>query len=140
MEQNQPSNNPTPNWRELRAQERRERRAARGNGAWIFGAILIALGILFFLQNMNVVPLNNWWALFILIPGIGSLAAAWRLFTVNDNQISGPVMGSLVTGLLLIGVTLIFLLNLQLNWELVLPALLILFGVGMLLGAFTWRR
>src|SRR5512137_1892101 len=68
---------------EARMRRREERWAARGSrsgGAWVMGAILIIIGIVFLLQNMNVFILNNWWALFILIPAVGAFGAAWRSY------------------------------------------------------------
>jgi hypothetical protein len=43
-----------------------------------FGVALIALGMLFLVQNYLGYELRNWWALFILIPAIGSFAPRTR--------------------------------------------------------------
>lgn len=134
MSQNQSVNNPTPNWRELRAQERQERRAARGDNRWIMGAVLVLIGIVLLLQNMNAFVIYNWWALFILLPAFGSLAGAWRLYT-NSGEVSAAVIGSFTMGLVFLVVAGMFLFNLTANWSVVLPALLILLGVSMLIPA-----
>lgn len=139
MSQNQPTNTPTPSWRELREQEREERRAARGENGWVFGAVLILIGVLLFLQNMNTLTLHNWWALFILIPAFGALAGAWRLYS-RDKEISAPVLGAFMSGLLFLGVALVFLFNLAFDWARLLPALLIVFGVSLLLPAVFGKR
>lgn len=139
MSTNQSTNNTTPDWRELRRQERAERRATHGNSGWIFGAVLILVGALLFLQNVSIVTLHNWWALFILLPAFGSLATAWQLFR-TQGEFSAGAVGSLLVGLLLTGVAAVFLFNLDLDWTLVAPAVLILLGIGMLLPALFRRN
>jgi uncharacterized membrane protein len=72
-----PPSTPPPaysDWREQRHAEcqarreaHRQRHAGRPYG-WIGGAILILLGGVFLLQNLNIPFLANWWALFILLP------------------------------------------------------------------------
>ena len=52
-------------------------RTSSRSGGWAGGVILIGLGILLLLQNLASFHLNNWWALFILIPAVGGLGAAW---------------------------------------------------------------
>ena len=48
----------------------------------ILGGILILIGVIFLAQNVTDLNLTrwNWWALFILIPAVGSLANAWRIY------------------------------------------------------------
>lgn len=139
MSANQSNNNPTRSWRELRAQERQERRAARGNNGWIFGVVLVLVGALLFLQNMNMFTLNNWWALFILLPGFGALAGAWRMFR-ETGEVTGGVIGALLLGVLLIGISLAFVLNLSLDWTNLLPVVLVLAGVSLLIPSLFGRR
>lgn len=139
MSANQTNNNPTPSWRELRAQERQERRAARGNNAWIFGVILVLIGGLLFLQNMNMFTLHNWWALFILIPGFGALAGAWRMFR-DTGEVTGGVIGALLLGVVLVGMAAVFVLDLSLDWTRVFPVVLVLIGVLLLIPSLFGRR
>ncbi len=145
---NAPGSNPPPDWRELRRQERSQRhayrdelraqrRAWRGNSAWVVGAILIVLGIVLMLQNLGAFTLQNWWALFILIPALGALAGAWNGFTQNGGQFTPAVIGPLVTGLILAAVTAAFLF--ELNWGLFGSIVLILIGVAALVGTLAWR-
>ncbi len=128
-----------PDWRELRRQEREQRRAYRhsGWGAWWGGAILILLGIIFLLQNFGVTALENWWALFILIPAIGAFGTAWRFFQAAGGRLTAPARGSLIGGLVMAAISFAFLFNLdgQIFW----PVLVILAGVGVLLNAFLSR-
>ena len=140
---NENPSQPMPgNQYEDRWQRRAERRAARGrnySASWIFGAILIILGGVFLLQNVTGnFYLQNWWALFILIPSFGALAAAWRMFQDNGWRLTAGVVGSLVVGLVLLAVTGMFLLGL--SWTFFGPVLLILAGLGLLITVFLPRK
>ena len=63
-------------WR--RIEERRAARRGRYGSRWIGGAVLIALGIILLLSSLGSFYLENWWALFILIPAIGAFGNAAR--------------------------------------------------------------
>ena len=112
-----------------RAQRRAERRAAREGGAWIGGVILIGLGVIFLLQNTGALYLQNWWALFILLPALGSFGASFTEYRVS-GRFNAKARGSLVAGLVFTAIASVFLFNL--NFSLLLPAILIVAGVGIL--------
>ncbi len=144
-EDNRPTNPPssssptTPqDWRELRREEREarreERRAQRASNEtpWLVGIILIVLGVIFLLQTFQGFYLNNWWALFILIPALGSFADAWNAYR-RSNQLDRRVRGALVSGCVFLLITFTFLFNW--NWGVVLPVLLIIWGVTLLLNS-----
>jgi hypothetical protein len=105
-------------------------RTRRHSGGWVGGAILIGLGLLLLLQNLGGLQLENWWALFILIPAIGGLGAAWSNYQEAGGRMTRHVRSSLFGALILILVTAIFLFNL--DWFIFGPLLLIL-GGGILL-------
>jgi hypothetical protein len=119
-----------------RWEEHRRDRWTGDNGA-IVGLVLIALGFIFLLRNSGLIVLNNWWALFILIPAGGALASAWRAYRAAGNRITPAARGSLTAGLVLTAVALIFLLDLE--WGLVWPVLLIIAGGSLLLGGRLGR-
>ena len=116
--------------RAARRQRIEERRAGR-SGSWVAGAILILIGIFIMLDNLAGFTLENWWALFIMIPALGAFGNAWRAYQ-NDGRLSGQARASLISGVILTMVTAVFLLNL--NWTILGPVLLILAGVGLLLN------
>jgi hypothetical protein len=141
-----PTPPPTPptysDWRAQRRAERMARREARLQRygrrpyGWIWGAILILLGLIFLLQNLGLPILFNWWAVFILIPAIWAFVAAWNIYQDN-GRLTRAAAGSLTVGILLTLLTVILLLNLELGmyW----PILLILGGLILLASAFVPR-
>ena len=117
--------------REARREEQRARRGSSG-GAWIGGAILILLGVIFLLQTVSGIHVNNWWALFILLPAIGSFAAAWNSYQQN-GRLTKSARGALIGGFVLLLITATFLFNW--NWGLVFPILIIVLGISLLLNS-----
>ena len=125
----QPPPEPT-DWRE----ERRARRKKRDE--WVIGFVLIALGIVFLLQQTGRFALENWWAVFILIPALGSFAQAWRNYQ-EAGRFTTRARSNVIGGVVLILVAITFLLNLSWTW--VGPILLVLLGVSLLLSGLLGR-
>lgn len=132
----QPNTQPTPyfgNAREQRHAWREERRAARrANGTWIGGAVLILLGVIFLLQNIGLATLHNWWALFILIPALGSFSTAYALYRNSGDRLTYAARGSLIGGLVFTLLAFAFLF--ELSFGIFAPVLLIVAGIGLLLN------
>jgi len=97
------------------------------------GVILILVGVVFLLQNMTGFYLNNWWALFILIPAFGSFSRGWQAVQDADGKVTSHARGSLIGGLVLTAVAAILLFNL--DWAIFGPFLLIAVGAVMLLNS-----
>ncbi len=108
------------------------RPARRDNNAWIAGLVLIGIGVIFLLNQFTGFELNNWWALFILIPAFGAFGNALRTRQANGH-FGKEGRGSLIGGLILTFVASIFLF--ELDWGRVWPVFLIIAGVGVLLGS-----
>jgi len=105
------------------------------SSAWIGGLVLIAIGVILLLQNLNLfVEPFNWWALFILIPAVAAFAEAWRHYQ-EAGRLTRKATGSLIGGLLLLSIAVVFLFNL--DWGLFWPLILIVIGIGALLDATT---
>jgi peptidoglycan/LPS O-acetylase OafA/YrhL len=131
-------NNQPYDRREARRQRRAERREARGipgSSTWVVGLILIVLGGAFLMQNLGkfYFPFTNWWALFILLPALGSLDRAYRAYKNAGNQMTAFARNAGFVGVILLIVAGLFLFNL--NWTYYGPMLLILVGVGVLLNS-----
>jgi hypothetical protein len=115
---------------------------ARGHhhqGSWLLAVLLIVAGIVFLIKNTGWLgsdwSLNNWWALFILIPAFGSFGNAWRSYQGAGRRIDRSVARSVMFGLLFVAITIVLLFNL--SWDKFWPVILIIVGLGMLL---SWRR
>lgn len=141
MNEQLPVNAPEPlDRREARRQRRAERLADPSRaGSWIAGLILIVLGGVFLLQNTGSFrfPLDNWWALFILIPAVGAFDTALRTYR-HEGTFTAAAIGSLMVGIVLTLVTAAFLF--KISWTYFGPALIILVGLGILIkGVFLDR-
>ena len=111
------------------------RRADRERPPWLLGLILLVVGAVLLLQNLRLLPGNwlaNWWALFILIPAVGSFSGAVTAYRQGHARAAiGPFVGGVV--LTLVALTFLF----SWSWSIMGPALLIAGGVALLLGAMV---
>lgn len=100
---------------------------------WGAGIVLIVLGLIFLLSNMTGFHLNNWWALFILIPAAGSFNEAWRHYR-RQGHFGRASRNSMLWGIVFSLVAITFLFDLA--WGLIWPIFLIIGGLGALMGAW----
>ncbi len=102
------------------------------NSNWVAGVILIAIGIIFLATNLTGFSLNNWWALFILIPAAFTFSNAFSDYQAN-GRLTKKGRGELTGGLILslIGCTFLF----GWSWGVIWPVFLIIGGVSALLNA-----
>ena len=120
---------PNPDAPQVNMPEPRHRHTER----WVPGLILILLGGIFLLNNMTGFELRNWWALFILIPAVGSFARAYDRYR-QAGSVDKHARQALLGGVILTAVAAVFLFNL--SWTLFGPVLLILFGLTLLGNEF----
>lgn len=139
MNENKPKNEQDVQERKASWEEKGEKdeksASEEGRDDWIGGAVLIAIGVILLLANLTELRLYNWWALFILIPAIGSLTDAWKAYQRSDKQLTARVYDSFFAGVAILFVALIFLFDL--DWGRVWPAFLIIAGASMLLRALA---
>lgn len=131
MDDNSSPNN-FSNRRAERQQRIDERRAARAGGGWIGGALLLFIGLLLLGRNLNFMTFDNWWALFIMLPALGSFSTAWGMYQAAGGRFTMRARSAMIVGLVLTAVTIMFLFNL--NWTILGPVLLILAGIGLLVN------
>ena len=103
---------------------------------WIAGGVLLMMGLLLLVSNLTGAPFNNWWALFILIPALGSLYIALKNYG-EIGAMTEAVRKPMTGGLILLMVSVMFLFDL--NWAALWPFFLIIAG-GMLLLTAIWPR
>lgn len=118
--------------REERQERREERRERRSGREWILGIILILLAGFMVLRNMSIFTLNNWWALFILLPALGAFADAWTHAREAGGKFTMRARSAFFLGLVLLAVTAMFLFSL--NWTILGPILLAFAGLGMIIN------
>jgi hypothetical protein len=116
LPENPPESTPTPT-----------PRPSVRSGAWIGGAILITLGVVFLLQNLTGFELQNWWAIFILFPAVGTLERAYRIYQA-DGRLTSRARNPLLWGVAMVAVAVIFLVGGFGSWW---PIFLV--GAGLLL-------
>ncbi|MFO7678916.1 MAG: hypothetical protein R6X34_02605 [Chloroflexota bacterium] len=127
--------------RQTRRERIDERRAKRqsGNLGWLMGLVFIGIGVFYLLYQFGyVTALTNWWALFLLLPGVGTLSAALGGYRRNGGHWTPEVIGLLLGSLLFFGVTAVFLFELNYSW--VLPLFLIAAGLLLLFSPKLTRR
>ena len=137
-----PAPNPQPgtpaptDWRAQRDAERMARREQRWQRhgsrrhGWIWGIILVILGVALLLENLGFRFLENWWAVFILIPAYWAYVGAWDIYQDN-NRLTRRAASSLTVGVLLTILAFVFLVNIAFGvyW----PVLLIAGGLALLM-------
>lgn len=95
---------------------------------WPF--VLVAIGIVLLIQNLQIGLHLNWWAVFIFIPVAASLSTAWsqmHRFGKFDATVAGSLGSALVVG------TVAVLLLLGSDWSRWWPLMIITPGVSLLL-------
>lgn len=105
----------------------------RQNNNWVPGIILIAIGVIFLFTNLTGFHLNNWWALFIMIPAVKNFGSAWESYQ-RHGRFTQSARGSITGGLILTLIASAFLFSL--DWGLVWPFFLIIGGVAALFNGW----
>ena len=104
-----------------------------GSVNWVPGVILIAIGVIFLFTNLTGFSLNNWWALFILIPAVKNFGSAWGSYQ-RHGRLTKSARGSLTGGFILSLIASAFLFDL--DWGLIWPLFLIIGGISALFSGW----
>ncbi|GIK58359.1 MAG: hypothetical protein HND44_17340 [Chloroflexi bacterium] len=99
---------------------------------WIMALVLIVVGIGLLVSNFTEFSLNNWWALFLLIPAITMLRNVWVDHQTN-GRLTSRSTGALIGGLTVLAAMAVFLLNL--SWSGLWPLGFIFGGISVLLSS-----
>lgn len=98
------------------------------------GLILILLGVLFLLSEMDKIGWSDWWAYFLV--GLGAILIIDALFRATSAEGRKGVWGKVVAGLILAAIGGAHLVGFEEWWPLIFIAL----GVGVLVSGFTKRK
>jgi hypothetical protein len=132
-----PSASEVSDERAARRAQRRERLTRRYGwiGPGIGGFVLVLLGLIFLAENLGYPVPDKWWTIFLIIPALGALVAAWNAYQ-TDGRLSGEVVAPTIGGitLLVLATVLIF----DFAWGVLWPLLLIAAGGAILLRTY-WR-
>jgi len=110
--------------------ERTEKKT-RGTSKW-GGLVLVALGALLFTLNVVEVSLENWWALFILMPALALIGWGRRIGRGVNGRLPFLARLTYATGLIILVVAVMFLVNF--DWSVWWPMMLITPGLAMLMA------
>jgi len=101
----------------------------RKDSGMMGGLIMIAVGVVFLVMQFTNIRLNNWWALFILIPVFAAWGRAFSIFR-ESGEITEEAIQAITGSLFPLFVALIFLFNM--DWGRVWPVFIILAGLNAL--------
>jgi len=97
-------------------------------------AILALLLMMVFVQRTNLDWLKNWWALLFLIPAIASINNSYTEIQ-NKKGFTFSLASNIVGIIFPFAICVILLLGL--NWNIILPVIIILSGLSMLVIGFV---
>ncbi len=102
------------------------------SSSWSWGVVLILLGGIFLLNNMgyDFISIDNWWAIFILAPGLSMMASSFKYFRAKNRFSRGARTRGLL-GLILSAFAVSLLFGIDMLY--IGPALLVGFGIYLLL-------
>lgn len=98
-------------------------------GSVMWGIVLVTIGVICGLNAIGLTHINiffpGWWTMFIIVPCLIGL--------ITDDDKSGSAIGLVVGTVLLLGC--LDVIDFALAWKLILPAILVIIGVGMICKA-----
>ena len=96
------------------------------DNSWAIGIALILVGALFLLDTFDILNINltNWWAVFLLVPGLNMTLSGWRRYGTTGSK-SGRRTG--MWGMALIIMAFAFFFNIAWSW--IFPVVLIGAGI-----------
>jgi len=98
------------------------------------GLILILLGVLFFLSEMDKISYGDWWAYFLV--GLGGIFILEFLIRSLSTTHRSTRTGKLIAGLVLVIIGGTHLIGFEEWW----PLILIAVGAGLILSPFLKKR
>ena len=111
-----------------------EKADQKRENSWMMGVAVILMGIMFLLDKSGVAHVNNWWAVFLISPAVGSFMRAIRRYK-EEGMITRRVTAPIIGGVASLILALFFLLDLNIGqlW----PIFVILAGISILISFFV---
>mgnify|MGYP000908174652 FL=1 len=132
---NQFDNNQEPEIIDVTPNPSQEKKNKNRKNSFFWPFILIAVGVIFLVQNLSPVPVHlNWWAVFIYFPVVGSIFAGINAFE-KSGKFDAAVRSSL-SGVIVVG-TVATMLLLGVDWRNWWPLMLIAPGLSMLINSIS---
>ena len=101
------------------------------NGRLAVAAVMILVGLALLVGMLTGYTLDNWWALFMLIP-VGTMSMdVWQDYQKN-GRLSKKTSSLIIPIIILLVIVAIFLFDL--NWSIIWPVSFIAVGLSMLIG------
>ncbi len=118
---------------EKHEKEEPEKREGDKLGAFVGGAVLILLGVMFYLVQIGTYGLTwtNWWWYFLF--GLGCILIAYAALRAAVTTYRATAAGPLIGGVILCLVGLAGVINIR-NWW---PLILIGVGIAIIIGSFV---
>ena len=98
------------------------------------GLTFVALGLFFLWMNWGTARLENWWAIFILLPAVGMFSLAWGTYRWI-GRFNFAVSANFGIGLVIFTVAMMFFL--ELSWGIWWPLMIIVPGLALMLNHFA---
>ena len=102
------------------------------SGPFMPGVFLIVLGLFFLAKNLTGFYLDNWWAIFILIPAADNFSRGITSLR-REGKLSRSARKHFFWSLFFVLLSAAFLISL--NFGILWPVFIILAGIGVLFGA-----
>jgi hypothetical protein len=96
------------------------------------GVVFVLAGALLLLSRFTNFELNNWWALFILIPAVSTLGHAWHVYQ-KRGRLGQEGGGALTGGLIMLFVASVFLFGI--SWGMAWPFILVIIGISTIVNS-----
>jgi hypothetical protein len=96
------------------------------------GSFLVALGVILFVLNGLMVLIENWWALFILLPAFVLFYWGYAVGQNTNGRLPFLARFNFATGLIILVVALMFLINL--DWSVWWPLMLMTPGLALIIA------
>jgi hypothetical protein len=104
---------------------------SKKNSNWS-GSFLVGLGVILFVLNGLRISMENWWALFILLPAFALFYGGHVIRRKGNGRLPFLARFNFALGLIIAVVAVMFLINL--DWSLWWPLMLVTPGLSMLIA------